>query len=247
LLDSTKFTLDYRIGFYALSPNLRLTLPGFLHYVQDCSLMHTLNTKDGMNFYDFHNLAWVITHWDVAIDRYPSAGEKLRISTWPVRYSGFFGERGFSAMDEQNQIILRANSNWILTNRETLKPVRPTTQMAENFGATYPLPLPRDFSMPPLPDTPPATRQYTVTRRDIDTNEHANNVRYLDWVFEDIPDEITTNKQPNRLKVIYKKECTRGDKIQIAQQIINKPDSIEIVNQITKNNNLACQIITNWV
>ena len=34
------------------------------------------------------------------------------------------------------------------------------------------------------------TRDFVVTRRDTDTNGHANNVKYLEWVMDDIPDAI---------------------------------------------------------
>ncbi|MCL2415665.1 MAG: thioesterase [Defluviitaleaceae bacterium] len=245
-----KFSVDYRIGFNNIMPNLTMNLPGLMHYVQESSLIHTFSNPHSQEYYDSHKLAWVITHWHVKIKRYPLVNSKVKIRTWPVKFRGFFGERGFDVQDENGEILLEANSNWILIERESHKPFRPSEEIRAQYGNISSFPFEKDFSMP-QPDTLAdfanfARREYVVMRRDIDTNYHANNVRYIEWSFEDVPQDIYHNMQPCELKVAYKKECIAGDKLEILQSIKRKPKEACILADIVKEDSVACQIYTKW-
>jgi len=242
-----KFNVDYRIGFNSLLPDGSLALPGFMAHVQEASMFHTASIPGAFDYYDEMKWVWVLTHWQVEIYDYPKMSDMVNISTWPVRFKSYFGERGFEAKDASGQALLAANSNWILLDRGSYKPVRPTEHIASKYGENFPFLLEKDFSLPKHDGFMPLSgHSYTTTRRDIDTNNHVNNVKYLEWVYCYIPDEIYHNYRAKSLKVAYKKETLLGDHVEIKLFQRKHGNDIEIFAIIEKDGQIATEIYSLW-
>jgi medium-chain acyl-[acyl-carrier-protein] hydrolase len=243
----SKYNLDYRIGSNGLLPDGSLALPGFMTHVQEASMFHTFSVPGAFDYYDEMNWVWILTHWQVEIYGYPKMGDTINISTWPVRFKGYFGERGFEATAADGTPLLAANSNWILLDRGSFKPVRPTEHISGKYGEFFPFLLEKDFGMPRHEDfVPLPNHAYTVNRRDIDTNNHANNVKYLEWVYCHIPDDIYHNYRAKSLKVAYKKETLLGEHLDIRLLKRQQGANVEIFAIIEKNGQTATEIYTLW-
>ena len=210
-------------------------------YVQDSSLLHTYATPQSLKYYDDKNWAWVLTHWHVKISAYPKSGERINIYTWPVRYKGYFGERGFEVQSSGGDSLLVANSNWILLERDTLSPIRANNEIISQYGEMYPFLLERDFAMPIYDGMELiGSHEYTVSRRDIDTNSHVNNVKYIEWIYDYLPGDLYSDFYATDLKVAYKKETLLGDKVKI--NLYRKGLDPEIFTTIEKDDQLATEI-----
>ncbi|MCL2855909.1 MAG: thioesterase [Defluviitaleaceae bacterium] len=241
-----RYNLDCRVGFSHLLADDTVSLPALMERVQECSLFHTLDA-DLFGYYEENDLAWVLTHWQVEISRYPKVGEVVNISTWPVGFKGYFGLRGFEVADKGGSRLLAANSNWMLLNRSTLKPVRPTPIIAERYGDTAPFLLDKDFSLPDLADFNPLSHHtYTPTRRDCDTNRHVNNANYLKWVYDLIPRQFYTGMRVTKLKVAYKQETLPNDLLTIKPFTRTFNDRVEMLVLIEKNRQVTTEIFMRW-
>ena len=87
--------------------------------------------------------------------------------------------------------------------------------------------------MPPMPEGEPTAQQrFTVTRRDTDTNGHANNVKYLEWALDDVPDEIYDGMTLKDIRVVYRKECHRGDVVHTKTFVEEKDGEWETITFI---------------
>ena len=246
-LSTNKYNMNYRIGFGGLLPDKSLALPGFMALVQEASLFHTFSIPNAFEYYDEMNWVWVLTHWQTEIYDYPKVGDEINVSTWPVRFKGYFGERGFEAVSTGGKILLAANSNWILLDRTTHAPVRPNEFICNKYGQWFPYVLEKDFAMPKFESfVPLSTHHYAANRRDMDTNDHVNNIKYLEWVYCYIPDDIYRNYRPKSLKVAYKKETLLGDKLEIKLFQRKTDHHIEIFALIEKDGATATEIYTAW-
>lgn len=56
---------------------------------------------------------------------------------------------------------------------------------------------------------------YTVQRRDIDTNHHVNNLYYLDYAYEALPLEVFKNNKFSNVEIMYKHQATLGDTLSL--------------------------------
>lgn len=247
--NQNKFGVSYRIGFSGLMPDNSISLPQLMSHVQEASLFHTLSIPGGFDYYDKMSWVWILTHWQVEIKSYPKVGDKIIVETWPVRFKSYFGERSFEARNTQGDVLLIANSNWILLDRKTFKPVRPTEEMCEKYGGCFPFPMQKDFALPKAEGYEAlCEHSYTPTRRDIDTNDHVNNVKYLEWLYCHIPEEIYNSHHVRKLKVAYKKETLLGDELKI--KILNAKtvgaSDVEIFAIVEKDGQAATEIYTVW-
>ena len=239
----SKFNVNYRIGLHSLYPDYSMNLAGLMAYVQESSLLHTYTTPKAMGFYEERGWAWVLTHWQVEVYHHPRVNDNVTIYTWPVRYRGYFGERGFEVQDGGGRSMLIANSNWVLLNRETLAPVRPNDEIAEKFGAMHPFLIDKDFTMPKMTTaTLISQNKYIPTRRDIDNNSHVNNAKYLEWVYGYLPDDIYNNYRAHSMKAVYKKEVFRGEPVDILLYKQGEGDNIEVFAHVMKNGQVATEV-----
>ena len=91
-----------------------------------------------------------------------------------------------------------------------------------------------------------AERTVTVTRRDTDTNNHANNVKYLEWVMDDIPDEIYVDMRLKDIRIVYRKECMRGDMINVKTYVRDTEIGKIVDSFLYEGETVVAQVITLW-
>lgn len=242
-----RYSVNYKMGLVALQKDYSVSLPMFMHYLQESALLHTFSVHNPKSFYNKDSLAWVLTHWQVKILRYPKFEEEIEVFTWPSAFKLYFGERGFLVKNKKGEDLAFANSSWILLNRPSLKPERVSDDMKVKFGKAYPFLLDKDFKLPKIKDPKLIYNgNYSVTRRDIDTNYHVNNTKYIEWIYDYLPNDIYNNFRAETLKVVYKKEVLKEDIVTI--DIYEKRDDgyIQIVATISKNNTIATEIYCNF-
>jgi len=231
---TNRFSQAYRIGVYN-------DLPAVMDYVQQASFHHTLSSPSGMAGLDETGFVWVLTHWQVKISQLPAAGDEVTVSTWPVRFKGYFGERGFELCAGGKSLVV-ANSNWMLLKRSNLTPARPDDAMLKKYGDMHPFLLDKDFAMPKVADFEFLSEHtYEVSRRDIDNNKHTNNISYLRWIWDFLPAELYA-KQPAAFKAAYKKESRLHDSMNI--KLYKRADELFVL--IEKEGKTATEIYISW-
>lgn len=53
-----------------------MTLPALINLFQDCSIFHSEAVGYGPARLKCEHKAWVLTHWQLVVDRYPTVGER---------------------------------------------------------------------------------------------------------------------------------------------------------------------------
>ena len=72
---------------------------------------------------------------------------------------------------------------------------------------------------------------YTIQRRDLDTNNHVNNLHYIDYALETLDEDIYNNLTLNNIEIIYKKEIKLKDNINCYYSLENNKHIITIKNE----------------
>ena len=90
------------------------------------------------------------------------------------------------------------------------------------------------------------TRTLPVTRRDTDTNGHANNVKYLEWAMDDVPDEIYDGMSLADVRIVYRKECVRGDIVEVKTYVKALPDGKEVLSFLSAGEKIVAEVATLW-
>ena len=106
------YTFDSRIRYSEIDHHRTITLPGIINYFQDCSTFQSEDIGYGVERFQTEGKAWVLSYWQVVVERYPKIGERVKVSTWATSFKGILAERNFQMVDESGQAVAYANSVW---------------------------------------------------------------------------------------------------------------------------------------
>jgi len=232
-----RFNTEFMVDFFTAGPGLVATAPWIVAYLQETSIRHTDSTPFPMQWYSDNGFCYLLTNWHIKINKYPKLGDKIKAFTWPVYFKGILCERYFEMQDENKNIISQANSKWVYMDLNKRRPRKPPAEHEIGYGGCYPTGGTYDYDF--VPDISEYikinTGSFKTTRRDIDANNHVNNIRYIEWATDNIPDEIFNLGSITEMKIAYKKECNKDQELYV-ETYVNKNNKNEIYSEIKENN-----------
>ena len=183
-----------------------------LNFLQDAAGDHAGRLGFSITELLKNHQTWLLSRYHIKIFHYPSFGEVVTVSTWPSDAQGIFALRDFEMVDEKGDLVLAATSSWILLDLLKKLPLRVDKALADRslFDRRA-----LEDSFQPLPQIGRVLqeRSFRVLTRDLDFNRHVNNVIYIQWALEAVPDEIGAAKRPLEVEVSYRAEAFSGDQI----------------------------------
>ena len=201
------YAFDSRIRYSETDSEGQLTLNALLNYFQDCSTFHSEDVGLGIGYMKEIGQAWVLSSWQIVVDRYPRLGEKVKIVTLPYELKGFLGYRNFAMLDEEENYLAKANSLWSLLDMTTGKPVAVNEAMHEGYGIDEKLDMdyaPRKIT---VPEGGQLLEPIVVKKHHLDTNHHVNNGQYVNIAMEYLPDDFLIHQ----MRAEYKKQAFLDD------------------------------------
>ena len=128
------YAFDSRIRYSETDSEGYLTLDALLNYFQDCSTFHSEDVGLGIGYMKEIGQVWVLSSWQIVVNRYPKLGEKVKIVTLPYELKVFLGYRNFAMLDEKGEYIAKANCLWSLLDVATGKPVIVNEAMRKGYA-----------------------------------------------------------------------------------------------------------------
>ena len=182
-----KYSFDSRIRFSETGEDKCLTLNGIINYFQDCSTFQSEDIGVGMKYLEEKQQVWVLSAWQIVVERYPQLCEKVKTSTWAYEFKHFLGKRNFTMEDENGEKIAYANTLWTLLDLKTGHPVNIDEKQIHAYSLEEKLDMkyaPRKIKMPGEYQEYP---EFLVKPHHLDTNHHVNNGQYVLMAQEYIP------------------------------------------------------------
>lgn len=157
-------------------------------------------------------IGWVLLSGTVEMERYPTYKEKITIRTWLSSYSLFRGYRENIILDGENNIIGRAKGLWLFFDIERRKPIPIFEDIKEKWPCFIEPSTCRDIKKKiPAINVANHIKKFRVNRYDTDMNKHVNNIRYLQWVIESIPENIVDHYYLHAIDGRFIAEAQYGD------------------------------------
>lgn len=173
------FSFESKVRYSEIDFTNHLPAWAIVDYFQDCSNFHSESDGVGLKFLNENNATWLLTSWQIEIKRSPSLCEKIKISTWPYEFKGFFGYRNFLMEDENGNPLAYANSTWVYFNVKTQRPQKADADFASIYGLEAPYKMEYLDRKLRLPDDAIPGEKFRVMREHLDTNMHVNNVQHI--------------------------------------------------------------------
>ncbi|KAJ0248918.1 Oleoyl-acyl carrier protein thioesterase 1 [Hirschfeldia incana] len=169
------------------------------------------------------NLIWVTSRMHIEIYKYPTWGDVVEIETW-CQSEGRIGTRRDWILKDvaTGEVTGRATSKWVMMNQDTRRLQKVSDDVRDEHLVFCPkqprLAFPEEENYRSLKKIPkledPA--QYSIIglkprRADLDMNHHVNNVTYIGWLLESIPQEIVDKHELQVITLDYRRECQQDD------------------------------------
>lgn len=232
-----KITLEYHIKSYECDCNGNLRLLTLMNIFQDVADTHASKLGVGMEHCQAHGLAWVGSNYIIEIEKMPRWHEKITVTSWPSVEKKLGAIRDFEVRNENNEIVIRATSQWILIDFAKRRPVSLRDNLPE-YQVVNERALDLEFARLAEPERVDYKQTFQVRFDDIDINKHVNNAVYPLWATEALPHNFRQVHMPKTIEIAFKKEGLYGENVVVSSQI-DQQTSLHAICAENDNRELA--------
>ena len=235
------FTKKYEIHYYEVNSKLRCKLSSIVNFIEDIGTQQSESLGGGIEYCAENNCGWVFYKYDIKMHRYPMFGETISITTQPVGFKKFYGLRKYMIIDEDGNLIGEGLALFFLIDIEKRRPIRIQKEQYEFYGVDGDMDC--DVSMDKIEknDEEQYNKQFDIRYSDIDSNNHVNNVKYIEWALEAVPIDVINNYVIKRIKVMFEKETTYGENVSVSATV-KEIDDVNLKSYHTIRNGEGIQL-----
>jgi len=208
----------YQIRSYEVDCHHRLSVLSIFNFMQEAASRHAEALGVSIQHLLSENYTWLLSRLKIQITAYPKWKDQVRISTWPSGAQRLFALRDFEFRDKDNQLVAAAVSAWLVLDIHKRRPVRigPFVDRLK--------PIEDDHVLPDILAKLPGLefraheKKFVVRYRDLDINQHVNNVSFVEWLVESIPTRLLNASVLAELEINFLAEAFYDDHILAACQ-----------------------------
>ena len=210
------FSNKFTVNFSDIDENNKLSNQGILRLMQEIAGQHSDSVGCGLNDTPKTGIAWIILNWKLKVFLRPKWNEKITIDTWTKCEKSLFCYRNFKLYDSSNNVVAIAISKWVLFDVNKNRVCKVPTEIQNAFPDSTESVFTEKFNEKLLePENSNFIFNYTIQKRDIDTNHHVNNLNYLDYAIEALENCNISHTQFSNIEIMYKHEAKYKDSISV--------------------------------
>ncbi|XP_052211469.1 oleoyl-acyl carrier protein thioesterase, chloroplastic [Diospyros lotus] len=226
--DGLSYKEKFIVRCYEVGINKTATVETIANLLQEVGCNHAQSvgfSTDGfattLTMRKLH-LIWVTARMHIEVYKYPAWSDVVEIETW-CQSEGRIGTRRDWILKDcaTGEVIGRATSKWVMMNQDTRRLQKVSDDVREEYLVYCPreprLAFPEENNgslkkISKLEDPAQYSRLGLVPRRaDFDMNQHVNNVTYIGWVLESMPQEVIDTHELETITLDYRRECQHDD------------------------------------
>ena len=233
------FEYSMKIPFDMSDVNGFIKIPQLILLSLQVSGMQSIELgMSDMYILENYNLVWIITDYNMKIDRLPVFDEKITIETYAKSHNRLFCYRAFNIKDEAGNIIIEMVATFVLMDRDTRKVHPVMSEITDAFDSEFSKTMLRGPRFKELEGG--VEQEYRVRFYDLDMNGHVN--KYLDWVFEVMGADFLTQHVPKKVHLKYVKEVLAGGVITSQYE----QEGLKTQHQISSDGHINAQAEIEW-
>jgi acyl-ACP thioesterase len=205
----------------------RMSIPALMNLMQESANRNAIDYGIGIADLAEQGFGWMLMRFRLHIHQYPRYGQSLQLTTYPTAVEKYFIHRDFKVMAEDGTLLVDAASTWLVFGIEKRAMVPLPDFIRRLTPPTIQEPLPK---LPLKPDfqtasfEPDQETKVEVGWLNIDQNQHVNNVAYIGWLLESMPDQTLQTQELVELDIVYRTESHWHDQLQ-AQLATETPET----------------------
>lgn len=231
------YTFTSRVRFSETDEDEKLSLAGIMNYLQDCSVFHSEDVGNGTAVLKKRDRVWLLNSWQIIIKERPKCCDPIVIGTQAYNFKGTLGMRNFCIERSDGTRCVIANSNWVLVQPSTMRPVRITEEDSKPYELGEPFDMPYADRKIAAPKEGITMEPITVLTEHLDSNHHVNNTQYVLMASRYLPLDFVLHQ----VRAEYRYQALLGDTM---IPVVTKQDDGTITVQLKKDEKTAYAVIS---
>jgi len=211
----------YVIRTYEIDNRKRATVPALVKLMHEAAMQNVIDLKLSVWDLEPHEISWVLMRKQLVIKALPNLGEQIKVVTHCAGFEKFFTYRDYKIFNQKDELLAFASSTWLLMDTVKRRMARIPDFILNLECPPETACLPRPKNKLPKFEKVDVSKSFTVGWYDLDFNHHLNNVFYLQWILETVPDELLTQAELSQIDIIYKMECQWKEEVICETQLIH--------------------------
>jgi len=203
----------YGVRSYEVDCRNRLSILSIFNFMQEAASKHAEALGVSIQHLFAENYTWLLARLKIKIEAYPALNDQIQVNTWPSGTQRLFALRDFALIGINDRSIASATSAWLVIDLQKRRPMRidPFVERLKPLEGARILTDP----LAKLPGLKRHTyeRAFQVRLRDLDINQHVNNVSFVEWLVESIPKTTLTSSLLSEMEINYLAEAFETDRI----------------------------------
>ncbi len=230
---------EFIIRTYEIDRSRKITVSSLVNLMQEAAMQNVIDLK--VSFWDLtqSNISWVLMRKNLQIFRLPALGETIRIVTHPAGFQKIFTFRDYKVYDKNEVLIAQSSSTWLLMNTKKRSIARIPETIRKRGAFDTSDCLPHAHNKLPIVQKPDFQRDYSVNWHDLDFNNHLNNIKYMQWMFESVDYYVNNIGQLDTMDIVYKAECYWKDTVRVSTQKMENNSYLHRLIRLSDNEVIA--------
>lgn len=208
--EGLQFRLDSEVSSYLVNPDGYCSLTAIADLLQEIAWKHADSAHFGQNLRD-SNQIWILSRLEIKVDQYPKWGDRIQLFTGGRGADKLFAFREFLIKDQQEKVLVRGMSSWLLVNSESKRILKPESVLPPELFDPTKKPIWQPGKIVASGEEI-VSEVLRVRFSDLDLNYHVNNTSYIRWVENFLFDQ---GIKPNSIAINYQAECLVDDLVVI--------------------------------
>lgn len=238
-----KYTASHEVAFYECDINQTMTFPAMLGAVIKTSEEQSDSLGRGTSYVQQQGLTWVITNYQMDIQRMPRVNELIQVTTQAMSYNKYFCYRNFWIHDAEGNELVCIESTFVLMDMENRKMSSVNEDIIAPYESEKIKRIIRGEKIESIEQG--SMLPFRVRFYDIDSNQHVNNAMYFNWIVDVLGFDFLTTHNPQKVLIRFDKEVEYGHEIESHFEIVTG-ETISSRHEIRIGTGLYCEANIFW-
>lgn len=210
---------------------------GRMHPFALCGLFQEIAgqhaAKLGWGYHDMkaQNRAWMLSRLGMKVNRMPRWRENIQINTWVRETDRLFSHRDFEVVNDVGEQLVMASTAWLMLDTQSRRLMR--VEMIRDDFVHFPEKAALGANVRKIPNLKDVDKGllFEVQYSDLDMLGHTNNIRYIQWMFDQYSRKELEEQSLSSFAVNYLSEALWKDELFVNRQQLDGKHRHEIIRK----------------
>jgi medium-chain acyl-[acyl-carrier-protein] hydrolase len=218
---STIGSYPFELKTYELDQQGRMPLGILYRNLQEAAERNAVDLGFGAETMVKNGLTWILTRLQLRVTAFPEGRRTITVETWPAAVESRFAMRDFRVRYGEDQACFAvASSAWLLLDIAKQRPVTVALHLRHEHLSGIERMVTEPFPAIQTGGGSAYVTEFRVRRSDLDINDHVNNLHYVEWLAESVPEDLWRRANVRSMDIEYKRAVGYGATVRVESFVV---------------------------